>query len=144
MALTLPVGVAHDAPVAGRVVEIDGQHGQRARVGGRDQLLQGGSADQRHVAVQHQHGVIVRYDAHGLHHGMTGAQLLGLQHPVDGLVRQRRLHLRAAVSVHHVDIGRLERARRADHVLQQRLPRQAAAAPSAGRSSSACPGPRRV
>ena len=68
--------------------------------------------------------MIVGYDAHGLHHGMAGAQLLRLQNPLDGLVRQRRLHLRAAVPVDHVDIRRVERARGADHMLQQRLPRQ--------------------
>ena len=124
MAADLALGIAHDAPIAMRIVEIDGQHGQRALVRRAGQFREGGAADQGHVAVQHQHRVIVRYDAHGLHHGMARAQLIGLQNPLDRLLVQGRLHLRAAVPVHHIDIGGIQGARGADHMLQQRLPGQ--------------------
>jgi hypothetical protein len=117
-------GIAHDAPVARGIVESHGQYGQRALAGNGNQLFQGGSTDQGHVAVEHQHRVIVRYHAHGLHHRMAGAQLMRLQHPLDGFVRQRRLHQGAAMAVNHIYIRGLQRARRADHVLKQRLPGQ--------------------
>jgi len=41
-----------------------------------------------------------------LHHGMTGAELLRLQNPLDGFVRQGGLHLRAAMPVDHIDVCR--------------------------------------
>ncbi len=126
MAADAAVGVADDAPIARRRRR-DPRTARPARPAParRDQFFKAASADQRHVAVQHQHRVIVRYDAHGLHDGMTGAELLRLQYPFDGLVRQGRLHLRAAMSVNHVDIGRAE-ARCAVRItcLQKRLPRQ--------------------
>ena len=44
---------------------------------------------------------------------MARAELLRLQNPLDRLLVQRRLHLRAAVPVNHVDIvGIQARARR--------------------------------
>ncbi len=52
------------------------------------------------------------------------AQLLGLQDPLDGFVRQHGLNLRAPMSVHDVDIRGIERSGGADHMLEQRLPRQ--------------------
>jgi len=118
------VRFAHDASVPRRLVEIDGQHGQRAFAGDGCQLVQGRRTDQRHVAVQHQHGVIVGNDGHGLHHGMTGAQLFRLQNPIDVFVIERRLHQRPAVTIDHVDGFGSKLARGANDVLQQRLARQ--------------------
>ena len=55
---------------------------------------------------------------------MAGAELLGLQNPLHGLMRQRLLYLGAAMAVDHIDVCRLEGARGADDVLQKRQPRQ--------------------
>ncbi len=120
----MPGGVADDAPVTRGVVKIHGQETQGAFVGRRNQFRQRCRADERHVAVEHQHRVIVGNHAHGLHDGMTGAQLIRLEYPLDVLVGECRLHLRAAMPVDHVDIGRAEIACGADHVLQQRPPGQ--------------------
>ncbi len=50
--------------------------------GGVDELPQRLGADQRHVTVQHQHQLIVGDVGHGLHDRVTGAELLGLQRPL--------------------------------------------------------------
>ena len=55
---------------------------------------------------------------------MTGAQLIGLQNPIDVFVIERRLHLRPAIAIDHVDGFGSELARGANDVLQQRLPRK--------------------
>ena len=140
----MPLRIAHDAPISGRLVELDGQYRERARIGDRNQLVEGGRADQRHVPVQHQHRVIVGNHGHRLHHGMPGTQLIGLQHPFDVLEMQRRLHMGAAMTVDDVDVGRMERARGADDVLRAAAARPTAGAPWADPSASACPAPRRV
>ena len=55
---------------------------------------------------------------------MAGTELIGLQNPLHVLMRQRRLYLGAAMAVDHIDVFRLEGARGADHVLQNRYARQ--------------------
>ena len=92
--------------------------------GGGDQFRKRSAADERHIAVQHQHRVFVGNQAHRLHHRVARAQLIRLQNPFDRLLVQRRLHLRAAVPVYDVDIAGIERARGADDMLQQRFARQ--------------------
>ena len=57
----------------------------------------------------------------GLRDGMPGAELLGLQHPLDIPVGQRRRYLLAAVAIDHVDGVGCKLCRRAQHVLEQRL-----------------------
>ena len=80
--------------------------------GGGDELAQGLGADQRHVAVQHQHQLVVGDVGHGLHDGVAGAELFGLQCPLEISLRlaERRAHRVAAVAIHHVH-GRRVRAR---------------------------------
>ena len=102
----LAAGIAHDAPVPGSVAEIDREHGKRAAGREVDELPEAGGTDQGHIPVQHQHRVLVGNQGHGLHHGMSGAELIGLQHPIDVLVLERILDLGAAVTVHDADIGR--------------------------------------
>ena len=116
--------VAHDAAVAGRVLHPHAQQGKRLAVRGRrHQALQRGGLRQRHVAVQHQHQVVVGHGRHRLLQRVPGAQLLGLQRPVQGLARERLAHLLAAVAVDHVDVGRRgDFPRGVDHVLQQGAP----------------------
>ncbi len=120
----VPGGIADDAPVTRRVVNIHGQEAQGACVGRRNQFRQGCHADQRHVAVEHQHRMVVGNHAHGLHDSVAGAQLIRLQYPLDVFVGERRLYLHAAMPIDHVDVGRAEIACGADHVLQQRPPCQ--------------------
>ena len=68
---------------------------------------------QRHVAVQHEHEVIVGDRRHGLLHRVTGAELFGLQRPsASAFAGQRLAHLLAAVAVDDVDVAaRRARAR---------------------------------
>ena len=55
----LALRIAHDPPIAGRVGQFGGQH--RQLVPGRQQLAQGLAADQRHIAIEHQHAGIIGY-----------------------------------------------------------------------------------
>jgi hypothetical protein len=57
---------------------------------------------------------------HGLLHGVSGAELLGLKHPFDLRVREGSAYLLCAVAVHHDDPVRRHRARRGEHVRKQR------------------------
>ena len=78
-------------------------------------------ADQRHVAVQHQHQLVVGDVGHGLHDGVAGAELLGLQRPLQIFASaERRAHRVAAVAIHHVHRRGVQRARAANNVAQQR------------------------
>ena len=57
---------------------------------------------------------------HRLHDGMTGAELLGLQRPLEiGLLGEGRPDLFAAVPIDDVNRGRLDRARRGHDMGQQ-------------------------
>ena len=113
-------GIAHDAAVAGGVIEVCHQHGQSGVEA--EQMAQGGRADQRHVAVQHQHARAIGDGRHGLLHGVAGAALLALLGPLQiALLCERGLHLLAGVTVHDVDNGGFERPRSGHHVRQHRL-----------------------
>ena len=81
---------------------------------------QGIAADQRHVAVQHQHQFVVGDIGHGLHDRVAGAELFGLQRPLQIFFGERGAYRVAAVAVHHVDGGGFERARPANNVPEQR------------------------
>ena len=120
----MTVHVADDAPITRGLVEIDGEQGERAADRRDHQPAQARRPDQRHVAVQYQHGMVVGDDAHGLHDGVARAQLLGLEDPLDVVVGERLLHLGAAVTVDHVDMGRIQGPGGPDDVAQQRLPGQ--------------------
>ncbi len=115
------VGAPLDAPISGGIVEFDGQNGERAGGGGGAQRLEAVHRDQRHIAVQHQDRVIVGYHGHGLHDGMAGAALLGLQHPLHVFMREGALHLGAAMPIHHADLHGPKLPGHAYHMLQQRL-----------------------
>lgn len=112
--------IAHDAAVAGGIVEIGDQYRDAAFCG--EQTLQRLGSDERHVAVQHQHACIDRHRRHRVLHGMAGAQALLLLGPVEiGLVGKRGTDLLAAVAVNDVDPCGAELARGVDHVTQHRL-----------------------
>ena len=90
----LAAGIAHDAPIAGGILEIDREHRERAAGRELDELLEARGSDQGHVPVEHEYRMFVGDQGHGLHHRMSRAELLGLQHPVDVLVLERFLDLR--------------------------------------------------
>ena len=119
-ALHEPAGAAHDAAVALRIVSLHGEERQLPRPGECHELSELGATDERHVAIEHQHQVSVGDVLHRLQHGVPCAQALGLQRPGDRLVLECGAHLLAPVAVNHLDGGGRERARRVDHVLQQR------------------------
>ena len=99
--------LAHDAAQAEGIVLFHGQDGQLVLAGGLHQLLQGGGAGQRHVAVQDQGRYAVIEQGHGLLHRMAGTQLLRLLGSVDrqgmaGLVAVEQLqHGGAPMPVNH-------------------------------------------
>ena len=134
--------VAHDAAVAGRIGQHHAQQADRVRSGGSHQARQRIELHHRHVAVEHEHLVIVRDQRHRLRDRVPGAVLLRLQHPLHGAALECDQHLLAAVPVDDVRRGRLQahatyRARGRAAAAQP-----AAAAPWAGRTSCACPGRR--
>ena len=116
--------IAHEASGAGRVREPDRQHGNgtiRTRV---DEPRQGIGGDERHVAVEHEHLVLVRDVWQRLHHGVTCAVLFGLQHPFDIGIGEAVAYRVAAVSVH--DVGPIGPETRGcgEHVREQRPARE--------------------
>ncbi len=74
--------------------------------------------DERHIAVQNQHDLIVRDLRHGLSDRMTGAQPLILQHPRHRFGLQRLPDLIAAVPIDDMDRGGLQEAGRFDDMLE--------------------------
>ncbi len=113
--------VADDAAVTGRILHAHAQERERLAAGrGFDQPLQRFDLHEGHVAVEHQHEVIVGNRRHRLLQRMARAQLLGLERPAQVRRAERITHLFAAVTVDHVDVRRVERAGGVDHVLQQR------------------------
>src|SRR6266850_1301469 len=111
--------VAHDAPVAPGIVYFRG-HDRQAVACRLDQALQAVRAHQRHVTVQDQHVAAAVHVRHRLLHRVSGAELLGLQHPLDRRLRERGAHLLGAVPVHYHGLARLERARGVEHVREER------------------------
>ncbi len=112
--------IEHEATVAMRVLRYGAEHRKAPRR--VEQSLQALGANQRDVAIQHQHRSAVGHGGHGLLHGVPGAQLLCLLGPVQiRLVGESRFHLLAAMAVHHVDGAGTERAGRIDHVAEHGL-----------------------
>jgi hypothetical protein len=99
----------------------DGEQGQGRVAGGGHQALQGGHADQRHVAVQDQGGVAVFHQGHGLLHRVAGAlgRVLAGPGQVGGI--KGFAHHFATVAIHHHDAPRFKRAGGIQHVGQHGL-----------------------
>ncbi len=114
-------GIAQHPAVAARIVGLGDQHGQAA--GRMQQPQQGLRTDQRHVAVQHQHGGRIGNVLHRLLDRVAGAKALGLLGPDQvELVGKGLAHLLAAMAVDHVDGSRTQGARGLEHVRQHRPP----------------------
>ncbi len=107
-------GIAHDAAIAGGIVQRHGDEGESVGSGGSE-VAQRLGADQRHVAVEHQHRAAVIHAGQRLRHRMAGAELALLQHPGDVQIRQPLPHLFGAMAVHHVDMPRRQFARDVVH-----------------------------
>ena len=116
-----PAVIAQDAAITSGVVQHDRQQGQLARPGQRQQRTQRVGLHQRHIAIQHQHGVIIRHLRQGLSHRMSGTLLLGLQGPAQRFMLHRSLHLGTAVAMHHHQSSGLQLAGGVDDVLKQRF-----------------------
>ena len=101
----LLAGVAHDAPITSRVLKEHGQNGKCFCVRDRQESFERVATDERHIAVQHEHPMIVRDRRQRLHDGVTGAMLLGLSHPRDRRCGERARHALAAMSVDDVNRG---------------------------------------
>ena len=111
--------VAHDAAIARRVVEL-GDNDAYAPASALDQAPQCGRPHQRHIAVQDQHVRVGRYLRQRLQHGVAGAELLGLQNPIDPGIGKRGAHALGAMTMHDEHPARRERARGVEHMGEQR------------------------
>ena len=116
--------VAHDAAIAGRVVEADGEDGELVVAGRFGQLDQRVGAQQRHVAVKYEYRLVARQMRQRLADRVTGAELLGLQRPVDREIGEGRAHCVATVAVHHAGVRRVQGRCGAQHMPEQRAVRQ--------------------
>ncbi|MNE25192.1 hypothetical protein D3C80_1185140 [compost metagenome] len=94
--------ITNDAAVTGRVIQFDGQQAQLLRPHLLEQALQGVDLDQRHIAVEHQHGVGLN-ERHGLSNGVAGTQLFILQDEVQVIRRQAFAHRIGTMTDHDVN-----------------------------------------
>ena len=115
-----PVLLAHHAAIAGGILEELGLDGQPAGVGCGAQRRERRGLNQRHVAVENEHAAFIRKQRDRLLDGMAGALRRILDGPQQVGLRKCRAHLLAAVTDHHHDARRLQRARCIEHVREHR------------------------
>ena len=121
-ALDATVGRADHAPIAGRVLELHRRHRRRraallVRLRERGDRLGG---DQRHVAVEHEHGVVGADVARGRAHGVAGPVGLLLHRELDAV---GQLTLEPPLRpVHHHDPPGPRLLRRPDRPADDRPP----------------------
>ena len=134
--------VAHDAAVTGRIGQHHAQQADRIRAGGSHEPRQRIELHHRHVAVEHQHLVIVRDQRHRLQ------QPRGQCHaaPPAAPIARRGPRTQSAPARRRVRRRRTSRPPPGPATYRARgraaAGRPAAAAPWAGRTSCACPGRR--
>ena len=116
--------VAQHAAIAFGVGQQHRQQRQLALATCGQQGVQGDGTDERHVAIEHQHAMVVGNVRQALHDGMASAQLFRLQRPLHGLVLQYGLDAVSAVPVDHMDTHGPQFAGAVDDVLQQGLASQ--------------------
>ncbi|MCY1432024.1 hypothetical protein D9M71_480070 [compost metagenome] len=109
--------VTHDPAITGRIVEGDCQQSQLLIVGLRQQTLQGLHFDQRHVAVQHQHGISgQRWQCLG--NSMTGTQLFILHDEIQVVSGQALANQLGTMANDHMNTLRLMLARAVDNMAE--------------------------
>ena len=116
-----PAGVvADDATITLRFGQVGGQQPQPLF---RDlrQPPERVHRNQRHVAVEHHHRVVVRNGGHGLTDGVAGPELLCLFHPLHRLGGQRGAYHLPSVTIDHMDLPGRKAPGGLYHVLQHRL-----------------------
>jgi len=109
MACTTPAFFADDTAIAGRIGQFDGKQAQLIVTDQRQQTLQGSRFDQRHIAIENQHGLGAELRQR-LSHGMPGAQLLGLDDEIQVIGGQALTYGVGAMADHHLDALRLQAA----------------------------------
>ena len=115
--------VPQDAAVAARLRHPHREHGHRGPAGRvpLEQGVQGAGAQQRRVAADDQQGAVeARQRRAGHAHGVAGAALLGLDHPLDPGPGERLHHALALVPDHREHAVHAELAQRVEHPGQQR------------------------
>ena len=118
----LTLGVAHDAAIAGGIIQGDGEQAQLLLGDLGQQALQGLDFDQRDVAVENQHGVSGQC-RQCLGNCVTGTQLFVLEHEIQ-IIRSKALaHLFSAVANHHMNPLWLELAGAVDNMAEHGVAR---------------------
>ena len=118
-ALDVAIGAAHDAAIPLRISHFSRHHCEPA-FAGLDQALQVLRRDERHIAVQDQDVAVAARVLHRLLHRVSGAELLGLQHPLHWRIGECGAHFLGAMAVNHQSLLWLERLRSVKHVREQR------------------------
>ncbi len=113
-----------DTAITGRIVQLNGQQTNAALRLRGTQASQRLHGDQRHVTVKHQDIFVVGEERGRLLHGVTGAQLFCLQHPVELVITQRLLQQIATVAVDQVYLARAHFIRSINDMLHHRFPCQ--------------------
>ena len=114
------LGVADDAPVAGRVLELDRQQRKRALTCMPDDRFERFRPRERVGAEQHERHAVAGQLRQRLREGVPGAERRILQRPAKIGLGKTLAHRVAAMTVDDADAVRRELARRLEHVSEQR------------------------
>ncbi len=125
-ALHVRAAVTHNAPVAVRILQPHAQQSERSFARLCHQGKQCGRFQQRHVAIQNQNDAVFHVSERRQTqlHGVPGAVLLSLQHPLRLRAGPRVRHCLAAVTVDDNEARRVQRPRGGVHMLQKTAPAQ--------------------
>ncbi|CAI8931470.1 hypothetical protein EMIT0P12_50140 [Pseudomonas sp. IT-P12] len=112
--------IANDAAVTGRVVQFHGQQTQLLRRDFLQQALKGLDFDQRHIAIENQHGV--GFDVrHRLSNRVTRTELFVLQNEIQVIRRQAITHGIGTMADDHVDALWIKLPRTVDNMAKHRI-----------------------
>ena len=112
--------VTHDTTIAGRVFERDRKQAQLLITGFGQQTLQGLHFDQRHIAVQHQHGIGgQRWQSLG--NSMAGTQLFILHDEIQVVSGQALANQLGAMANDHVNTLWLQLTCAVDNMAEHRV-----------------------
>ena len=121
----LAIVIAHDAPVAGRILKNLGEHGNPLAAG-VEQLFQGFGLHQWHVAIKHQGDIILAVFLEqrlGLQHRVASAELWLLQHETQlGRAGVGVLNLFRTMADDDHDLVGVQRPGAVEHMREHRAP----------------------